>query len=95
MKNKILFLDFDGVLHPDRYSLTSHDPDRVFRNNEIFSQPSLLSDNGAGEHIKSYKDKLIIYPHTKIDKEKIKNYLKKKYSLIIDDVSGDLIFAIK
>jgi len=65
------------------------------KNNEIFSQPSLLSDNGAGEHVKSYKDKLIIYPQTKIDKEKIKNYLKKKYSLIIDDVSGDLIFAIK
>ena len=35
MKNKILFLDFDGVLHPDRYSLSNHDPDRVFKNNEI------------------------------------------------------------
>ena len=43
MKNKILFLDFDGVLHPDRYSLTSHDPDRVFRNNEIFSQAPVLA----------------------------------------------------
>ena len=43
MKNKILFLDFDGVLHPDRYSLSSHDPDRVFRNNEIFSQAPVLA----------------------------------------------------
>ena len=36
MKNKYLFLDFDGVLHPDRYSLSNYDPDRVFKNNEIF-----------------------------------------------------------
>ena len=44
MKNKYLFLDFDGVLHPDRYSLTNYDPDRVFKNNEIFSQAPLLAD---------------------------------------------------
>ena len=43
MKNKYLFLDFDGVLHPDRYSLSSHDPDRVFKNNEIFNQAPLLA----------------------------------------------------
>ena len=43
MKNKYLFLDFDGVLHPDRYSLSNYDPDRVFRNNEIFSQAPILA----------------------------------------------------
>ena len=43
MKNKYLFLDFDGVLHPDRYSLTNYDPDRVFKNNEMFSQAPLLA----------------------------------------------------
>jgi hypothetical protein len=43
MKNKYLFLDFDGVLHPDRYSLTNYDPDRVFKNNEIFSQAPILA----------------------------------------------------
>ena len=43
MKNKYLFLDFDGVLHPDRYSLSNCDPDRVFRNNEIFSQAPILA----------------------------------------------------
>ena len=43
MKNKYLFLDFDGVLHPDRYSLSNYDPDRVFRNNDIFSQAPILA----------------------------------------------------
>jgi len=43
MKNKYLFLDFDGVLHPDRYALTNYDPDRVFRSNEIFSQAPILA----------------------------------------------------
>ena len=43
MKNKYLFLDFDGVLHPDRYSLTNYDPDRVFKNNEVFSQAPILA----------------------------------------------------
>ena len=43
MKSKYLFLDFDGVLHPDRYSLSNYDPDRVFRSNEVFSQAPVLA----------------------------------------------------
>lgn len=43
MKNKYLFLDFDGVLHPNRYALSNSDPDRVFRNNEVFSQAPILA----------------------------------------------------
>ena len=43
MKNKYLFLDFDGVLHPDRYALTNYDPNRVFRSNEIFNQAPILA----------------------------------------------------
>ena len=43
MKSKYLFLDFDGVLHPNRYSLSNSDPDRVFTSNEIFSQAPVLA----------------------------------------------------
>lgn len=43
MKSKYLFLDFDGVLHPNRYSLSNYDPDRVFTSNEIFSQAPVLA----------------------------------------------------
>ena len=43
MKSKYLLLDFDGVLHPDRYSLSNYDPDRVFRSNEVFSQAPVLA----------------------------------------------------
>ncbi len=72
--------------------------------NEIRAQISFLSENGIGQHLKEYKDNLIYYPNTSIDRNKVIDlFTRNGYSILIDarnkyelntsDNGGDLIFS--
>tara|TARA_Y100000991_G_scaffold118716_1_gene89607 strand:+ start:367 stop:1164 length:798 start_codon:yes stop_codon:yes gene_type:complete len=72
--------------------------------NKIRAQISFLSENGGGSHLKEYKDNLIYYPNTSIDKRKVIDlFVKNGYSILINtrnkdelnnyDQGGDLIFS--
>ena len=86
MKNKYLFLDFDGVLHPDRYSLSNYDPDRVFRNNEIFSQAPILA-----ALLKEYPCQVIISSSWRFTHslDEMKEKLPKGIAKNVAGVTGD------
>jgi putative methyltransferase (TIGR04325 family) len=66
------------------------------KDEKIFNQISLLSENGAGEHLISYKDRFIFYPATNLNKDKIIKISKNKYKKIFESTnsgySEDLIF---
>ena len=71
---------------------------------EIKAQISFLSENGIGPHLDSYKDDLIYYPNTSIEKKKVLDlFVKNGYSILMNsrkesefknsENSADLIFS--
>jgi putative methyltransferase (TIGR04325 family) len=66
------------------------------KDEKVFNQISLLSENGAGKHLLSYKNRFIFYPVTNLNKNKIISISKNKYKKIFESTNSgynaDLIF---
>lgn len=82
MSNPYKILSILNDYKPKMISLTRNS---FSKKTSYYSQPTELKSNGYGEHIGNYENRLLMYPHTTINFEKLNCILKNYKTFLVEN----------